>query len=139
MDVDSTALERCKAEGFVTRVLSSNRLKLKDEPEICGAEAAGGLPPDAKRARLAPEDCVSSHLAAVLCEFEAGLLVILDDVDVAVLNKEFRSRWCEKTFVVHSSLLPAFPGVVDQNSVIEAGVLISGCTVHFLSEHGKTE
>jgi folate-dependent phosphoribosylglycinamide formyltransferase PurN len=134
MDDNSKSLERCKAEGFVTRVLSAQASTSHRLTEG-SAEAAAGPVPEAKRARLMPEDCISSRLAAALHEFEVDLLVVLDDVDVAVLNKEFRSRWCDKTLVVHSSLLPAFPGTNTHRGVLEAGVCVTGCSVHYLSEH----
>jgi phosphoribosylamine--glycine ligase/phosphoribosylaminoimidazole synthetase len=133
LDDNSKSLERCQAEGIVTRVLSSKSSKLEEN----SAEAAAG--PPVKRARFSSEDCISSRLASTLHEFEADLLVILDDVDVTILNKDFRSKWCDKTLVVQPSLLPAFPGNDAYDRVLKAGVCITGCTVHFLSEHEDKE
>jgi len=65
--------------------------------------------------------------------------VVLDDVDLTVLSKEFLSRWCDKTLVVHSSLLPAFPGKDTHGRVLASGACVTGCTVHFLSRDEETQ
>lgn len=124
VDENSTALERYGTEGFATRVLASPKDWIKVEGEGAALEPSVGEA--FKR---------SSHLLACLQEFEADLLVILDDVDLDILSKDFRQLWCDKTLVIHSSLLPAFPGRDTHSRVLKAGVCLTGCTVHFLSEH----
>eukprot|EP00746_Dinoflagellata_sp_MGD_P159156 gnl/MRDRNA2_/MRDRNA2_86637_c1_seq1.p1 gnl/MRDRNA2_/MRDRNA2_86637_c1~~gnl/MRDRNA2_/MRDRNA2_86637_c1_seq1.p1 ORF type:complete len:1759 (+),score=330.12 gnl/MRDRNA2_/MRDRNA2_86637_c1_seq1:114-5390(+) len=127
VDGNNTSLQRYGTEGFVTRVLAPQGNK----PEHLDAKTE----PAAKRLR-GGKDTVSSQLVACLHEFEADLLVILDDVDLTILSKEFRQWWYDKTLVLHSSLLPAFPGRNTHVRALEAGACVTGCTVHFLSEHG---
>jgi len=44
----------------------------------------------------------------------------------------FVERWRDRHLNIHPSLLPAFRGLDTHARIIEAGVTISGCTVHFV-------
>lgn len=81
--------------------------------------------------------------------FEAGALEVLDRFGVEAvalagfmrkLSADFVSRFHERILNVHPALLPAFGGQGMygervHKAVIEAGVKVSGCTVHFADEH----
>ncbi|MBI2739948.1 MAG: phosphoribosylglycinamide formyltransferase [Rhodospirillales bacterium] len=45
----------------------------------------------------------------------------------------FPGHWKDRIVNIHPSLLPAFPGLRVQQQAIDAGVRISGCTVHFVT------
>jgi formyltetrahydrofolate-dependent phosphoribosylglycinamide formyltransferase len=49
-----------------------------------------------------------------------------------LLSSDFVSQWQGKLINIHPSLLPSFPGLGVQQQAIDAGVKISGCTVHFV-------
>ena len=58
-----------------------------------------------------------------------------------LLSPVFVSTWRNKIMNVHPSLLPAFAGGMDLNvhqSVLDAGVKETGCTVHFVDEGADT-
>lgn len=52
-----------------------------------------------------------------------------------LLSPGFVAAFPDRIVNIHPSLLPAFPGLHAQRQAIEAGVKISGCTVHFVDEH----
>jgi len=63
------------------------------------------------------------------------------DVDLVVLagymriiSPYFVKMYKNKIMNIHPALLPSFPGLHAQRQVIEYGVKISGCTVHFVEE-----
>ena len=47
-----------------------------------------------------------------------------------IFSSWFPQRWTGKVINIHPSLLPAFKGLHVQRQAIEAGVRLSGCTVH---------
>ena len=49
-----------------------------------------------------------------------------------LLGEAFTTAWRDRVLNIHPSLLPAFPGLNTHRKVIEAGVKISGCTVHLV-------
>ncbi len=51
-----------------------------------------------------------------------------------LLSPWFVQRFAGRVLNIHPSLLPSFPGREPQRQAIEAGVKVSGCTVHFVDE-----
>jgi len=51
-----------------------------------------------------------------------------------ILTGEFVNKWKGRMLNVHPSLLPAFKGSNAHKLVLESGVRISGCTVHYVAE-----
>lgn len=62
------------------------------------------------------------HGAEVVCN--AGFMRLLTD--------GFVQKWFNRHLNIHPSLLPAFKGLNTHERVIDEGVKISGCTVHFV-------
>ena len=57
-----------------------------------------------------------------------------------LLSPSFVQTFPNKIINIHPSLLPAFPGLDAQRQAFEAGVKITGCTVHYVDElldHGE--
>lgn len=129
-------VERCAAEGWaaeVAAVLSNKAL-------------ASGLAWAAERG-IATE--AVDHKAFDSREaFDAALMQVIDryapDVVVLagfmrILTPGFVQRYQGKLLNIHPSLLPAFPGLHTHRKAIEAGCVVAGATVHFVTadlDHG---
>src|SRR3954469_23196948 len=75
-------------------------------------------------------------------DFDAAVDEALRQADVSLVceagfmrihSEWFVRRWEGRILNIHPSLLPAFPGIRVHRQALEAGVKISGCTVHFLT------
>lgn len=77
--------------------------------------------------REAFDDAVDAALEADRIEFvcHAGFMRIQSD--------GFATRWLGRQINIHPSLLPLFKGLHPQQQAINAGVRLSGCTVHFVT------
>jgi len=49
-----------------------------------------------------------------------------------IVSKWFVDRWRDRLINIHPSLLPAFKGLHIHERVLEKGVKMTGCTVHFV-------
>ena len=97
------------------------------------------------------EKAAASGIATVVIEskpfgkdragFEAVLQRALEEkkVDLICLGgfmrlftAEFVQRWYGRMLNIHPSLLPSFPGLDPHGQALQAGVKISGATVHFV-------
>jgi phosphoribosylglycinamide formyltransferase 1 len=76
-------------------------------------------------------------------DFDAELVVLLRQQGVELvclagymrlLSAGFIRAYEGRVLNVHPSLLPAFPGVAAQRQALEAGVKVSGATVHLVDE-----
>lgn len=57
-----------------------------------------------------------------------------------LLSPRFVQSFPDRIVNIHPSLLPAFPGLNAQKQAFDAGVKVTGCTVHFVDElldHGE--
>lgn len=57
-----------------------------------------------------------------------------------LLSPSFVQAFPDKIINIHPSLLPAFPGLDAQRQAFDAGVKVTGCTVHYVDElldHGE--
>ena len=50
-----------------------------------------------------------------------------------LFTAEFVQRWYGKMLNIHPSLLPSFPGLDPHAQALNAGVKVSGATVHFVT------
>ena len=102
---DALGLERARASGVNTEVIESKPF---------GKDRAG---------------------------FEAVLQRALDEENIELIclggfmrlfTAEFVQRWYGRMLNIHPSLLPSFPGLDPHGQALQAGVKLSGATVHFV-------
>jgi phosphoribosylglycinamide formyltransferase 1 len=96
------------------------------------AEAAGvesAVFPLAEHARREERD---SALGDWLDSLDADLVVLAGFMEL--LTPEFIGRFAGRIVNVHPSLLPSFPGLRAIERAVEAGVKVTGVTVHFVDD-----
>ncbi|XP_023185101.1 trifunctional purine biosynthetic protein adenosine-3 isoform X1 [Xiphophorus maculatus] len=98
-----------------------------------------------KRAALAgiQTRVVDHKLYGSRAEFDATIDLLLKEFGVElvclagfmrILTGIFVKKWHGRLLNIHPSLLPSFKGVNAQQQALQARVLITGCTVHFVAE-----
>ena len=85
--------------------------------------------------------CVDRKTFENRADFEAEILKHLTEIDLVVLagfmrilSPEFVKKFTGRLMNIHPSLLPSFKGAHAHKDVLDYGVKISGCTVHFVDE-----
>jgi phosphoribosylglycinamide formyltransferase-1 len=88
-----------------------------------------------------PTKALSHKAFASREEFDAAIDKALTDAKIDLIceagfmrihSDGFVRKWEERMLNIHPSLLPAFKGIRVHQQAIDAGVRISGCTVHFI-------
>ncbi len=63
---------------------------------------------------------------------DAGAEIICNAGFMRLLTEGFAEAWRDRQLNIHPSLLPAFRGLHPQEQALNAGVCVSGATVHFV-------
>lgn len=116
------------------RLVVSNR---EDAYALKRAEAAG-VPFCCLSGKDFPgQHAFESKLDGILREYRIQLVVLAGFMKI--LTADFVSRWPERILNVHPALIPAFCGagmygLRVHEAVLDAGVKLTGATVHFVNE-----
>src|ERR1700742_3351545 len=124
-------IKAAKADGFPAEiaVVISNRA---DAPGLALAAAQGvtTVTIESKpfgKDRAGFEAALQSTLAA------HGIELICLAGFMRLFTAEFAQAWYGKMLNIHPSLLPSFPGLDPHGQALNAGVKVSGATVHFVT------
>ncbi|MDP1751914.1 MAG: phosphoribosylglycinamide formyltransferase [Reyranella sp.] len=107
---------------------------------VSNREDAGGL--EAARKAGVPTTVISHRgypdretfdrdVSASLEKHGVGLVALAGFMRIQ--SAWFPEHWAGRQINIHPSLLPAFPGLHVQRQALDAGVRLSGCTVHFVT------
>nr|XP_004654503.2 trifunctional purine biosynthetic protein adenosine-3 [Jaculus jaculus]XP_045005509.1 trifunctional purine biosynthetic protein adenosine-3 [Jaculus jaculus]XP_045005510.1 trifunctional purine biosynthetic protein adenosine-3 [Jaculus jaculus] len=99
-------LEKAERAGIPTRVINHKLYKGREE--------------------------FDSAIDKVLEEYSTDLVCLAGFM--RILSGPFVRKWNGKMLNIHPSLLPSFKGSNAHEQVLEAGVTVTGCTVHFVAE-----
>jgi phosphoribosylglycinamide formyltransferase-1 len=124
-------IKAAKADGFPAEiaVVISNRT---DAGGLALAEAEG----------VPTVTIESKPFGKDRAAFEGKLQSTLEDHRIELIclggfmrlfTAEFVQRWYGKMLNIHPSLLPSFPGLDPHAQALQAGVKVSGATVHFVT------
>lgn len=61
-----------------------------------------------------------------------GVEIVCNAGFMRLLTEVFVQRWYNRQINIHPSLLPAYPGLHTHERILQDGVRITGCTVHFV-------
>ncbi len=124
-------LDRIAAGDLEARVA----LVISNEGRAAGLAAARarGVPTLVRDHRASPTREEHDRKMAEALE-AAGVRLICLAGYMRLLSAWFVDRFRGRIINIHPSLLPSFPGTEAQRQAIDAGVKLSGCTVHFVDE-----
>lgn len=110
----------------VALVLSNN----PEAPGLALARAAGIATEVIKHGDYESREAFDAAMTEVLAA--AGVRLICLAGFMRLLSAEFCQRWHDRVINIHPSLLPAFKGMNVHERMLDAGVRIAGCTVHYV-------
>uniref|UniRef100_A0A452RIW0 Trifunctional purine biosynthetic protein adenosine-3 n=1 Tax=Ursus americanus TaxID=9643 RepID=A0A452RIW0_URSAM len=108
---------------------------------ISNKAAVAGLD-KAERAGI-PTRVINHKLYKSRVEFDTAIDQVLEEYStdivclagfMRILSGPFVRKWDGKMLNIHPSLLPSFKGSNAHEQALEAGVTVTGCTVHFVAE-----
>jgi phosphoribosylglycinamide formyltransferase-1 len=122
-------IDACADEAYPAEIA----LVISNKAEAQGlkrAGAAGIATLTISHRDYAERDDFDAAISAALAEADIGLVCLAGFM--RILGETFAERWRDRLVNIHPSLLPAFKGLNTQARAVDAGVRISGCTVHFV-------
>ena len=123
-------IDAAKAADFPAEIVAviSNRA---DAPGLEKA-AASGIPTTVIASKPFGKDHAGFEVVLQRALEEQKVELICLGGFMRLFTAEFVQRWYGRMLNVHPSLLPSFPGLDPHGQALQAGVKISGATVHFV-------
>lgn len=122
-------LDAAAAPDYPARIA----LVLSNRPDAGGIARASeaGIPTAVVDHKAYPDrEAFERAMDAALVE--AGIEIVCLAGFMRVLTPWFVSRWVGRMINIHPSLLPLFRGTHTHRQALDAGVLVHGCTVHYV-------
>lgn len=112
---------------------------IADRPAAFGLERArrAGVPTEVVLKRDHP-DRAAFDRALIAAIRASGAEWVCHAGFMKIVGREYLEAFPWRVLNIHPSLLPAFPGLHAQQQAFDAGVRVSGCTVHFADEGTDT-
>ena len=79
-----------------------------------------------------PRRAYDKKILEMLNEHDVQLVLLAGYMKIVTVVLIDAYQW--RMMNIHPSLLPSFPGLHAQRQALDAGVKVSGCTVHFVTE-----
>jgi phosphoribosylglycinamide formyltransferase-1 len=123
-------VEAARAADYPAEIalVISNR---RDAPGLQHAQSAGLKALAVDHKAFATREAFDAAVEAALTQ--AGIDLVCHAGFMRIQSDAFAARWLGRQLNIHPSLLPAFKGLHPHKQALDAGVRISGCTVHFVS------
>jgi phosphoribosylglycinamide formyltransferase-1 len=117
-----------KARGYQVVLIASNK------PQAPGLDWARqrGLPSWAWDSRGVERETFDRALSSALEDHQVGTIALAGFM--RILSPWFIAEWRGRIVNIHPSLLPKYRGLDTHGRAIEAGELVSGCSVHVVTE-----
>lgn len=122
-------IDACAAAEFPAEIVSV----ISNVPDVQGLERARAAGIESRTIDHRDFDgrpAFEAAIDAALQECRAELVCLAGFM--RLLTAAFVTRWEDRLINIHPSLLPAYKGLDTHERVIEDGVRITGCTVHFV-------
>lgn len=117
-----------KADQYEVALVASNK------PEAAGLQWARDrrLRTWAKDSRGMPKEAFDRELSDALDQHRVGTIALAGFM--RILSPWFVQEWAGRIVNIHPSLLPKYRGLDTHARAIEAGDVVSGCSVHVVTE-----
>ena len=102
-----------------------------DAPGLQRAQSAGIKALAIDHKGYATREAFDAAVEAALAE--NGIDLVCHAGFMRIQSTAFAARWLGRQLNIHPSLLPSFKGLNPHKQALDAGVRISGCTVHFVT------
>jgi len=126
----SALIGACKDPAYPAEIVAV----ISNKPDAAGLEVARShgieaiaVPQKDHPTRTAHEDAISAELSRIAPD------VICLAGYMRLMSAEFVARWEGRMINIHPSLLPLFKGLDSHARVLESGMRVHGCTVHFVT------